>query len=880
MGQAGSGGRQFSPPLTPISQSMQVTRRAISVPITQHPSHAPTSSQDETPKPKNMESGSFKRRDISFSVPPVETPRSPVAAEVSSPRVRMKRVRTTSMGPPASPVTSSSRAKTVRRLPRPRQVRDEEKDEDESEDETNFLRMPASQPTPNKRMRSESQAVEELLGRDEPLPAPIAGNTRWSPSQESQSSAPLQPTSAQGMPPPSQQDEALPMRHDEPLPASVAEDPRPSPSQASQSSEAPSQPTPGQGMLPRREQDEAPAQVSRDGQVCGSSSQGSQSSVASSQQTPTKRIRSETKQTKALPVRCDELLQAPIAEDAGSSASQASQNSAAPSHPTRAQSMPPPSSSRSTPAQALKPPGPSQPTPARRVKSKSQPTKTLSERCDKALPAPLAKETRPSPSQASQSSVVALQSSMEPSQPTSDQSIQPPSSSQQTPTKRTMSESKQSGAPAPVRREGQVTRSSPSLGQVGGPSSSHEQRARLSPHQRGQSSAAPSQPTPARPPSSSQPPPARPPSSSQPTPDRRMRTRSQPAEAPAVLPNGQVAGSRSRSHQSQRGQSSVASQREPSHPTLAQDIRPSSLSQLTALAARRDEQVHPNPSQGSQSSGYLEAVHEPSSDTLRSEYFMMPVIDPPERWERTNSTSPERTRRTSRGSSTDSSLPLASPAKRKAAVLAEEKTRTLVIKARRSTTKDDDNVVVSAQRRSSTAIDVDAEDTSVIRPGARRLFRTQSASTVAPRSLAATSPPVVNAHAFSSLESILMPAMPSADASLEALAVDDVNGLAQAWLLISQTHTHVQLLNDRLQSTLSSLGISNRNDGSRLNAYRKQADRAARWANALARQTHIALRTGAKSIEVCEFPEAPPRNPRRTSSQRASIQSSQLPRTQ
>jgi hypothetical protein len=213
-------------------------------------------------------------------------------------------------------------------------------------------------------------------------------------------------------------------------------------------------------------------------------------------------------------------------------------------------------------------------------------------------------------------------------------------------------------------------------------------------------------------------------------------------------------------------------------------------------------------------------------------------------------------------------------------VLAEEKTRTLVIKARRSTTKDDDNVVVSAQRRSSTAIDVDAEDTSVIRPGARRLFRTQSAPTVAPRSLAATSPPVPNAHAFSSLESILMPAMPSADASLETLAVDDVNGLAQAWLLISQTHTHVQLLNDRLQSTLSSLGISNRNDGSRPNAYRKQADRAARWANALARQTHIALRTGAKSIEVCEFPEAPPRNPRRTSSQRASIQSSQLPRTQ
>jgi hypothetical protein len=133
-----------------------------------------------------------------------------------------------------------------------------------------------------------------------------------------------------------------------------------------------------------------------------------------------------------------------------------------------------------------------------------------------------------------------------------------------------------------------------------------------------------------------------------------------------------------------------------------------------------------------------------------------------------------------------------------------------------------------------------------------------------------------------------VPTIPSADASLEALALADANGLAEAWLLISQTHTHVQLLNDRLQSTLSSLGISRRNDGSRLNAYKKQADRGLRWANALARHIHIALRTGAKSIEVCQFPEAAPRQPRRTASQTtsqtasqtATLQSSQLLRTQ
>ncbi|KAI3492957.1 hypothetical protein L1887_42332 [Cichorium endivia] len=54
-----------------------------------------------------MASGSLKRRDISFSVPPTDITRGPVTAEASSPRVRLKRVRRTSMGPPASPHTST-----------------------------------------------------------------------------------------------------------------------------------------------------------------------------------------------------------------------------------------------------------------------------------------------------------------------------------------------------------------------------------------------------------------------------------------------------------------------------------------------------------------------------------------------------------------------------------------------------------------------------------------------------------------------------------------------------------------------------------------------------------------------------------------------------
>lgn len=698
------------------------------------------------------------------------------------------------MGPPASPHTSSSRAKPVRRLPRPWQVRDDEEDGDESQDEIDLLTIPASQPAPAKRISSESKRAE--------TPAPV--------------------------------------RHDEPLPTPVEEGAGTSASQTTQRSVPPSQQTPTKSKRPKSKQAEASVPVRGDD---------------SSQQTPAKRIKrlaSGSKQAEALP-GVDEPLPTPMAGDTGATASQASLSLVAPSQQTSAQRtrsesqwdetspacqddlLPAPVAghTRRSPSEESQSSASPQPTSAEGMRAGSQQAEALAVHHDEPLPAPAAGNIRPGPSQQSQSSVAPVQLTASP--PTPEQSMPRQSPPEQAAAQQKRSESQQAEAPT-MRRDGQLTRSSPS--------------------QRDQSSVAPLLPALAqgmRPPSSSQPAPVRPPSSSQPT-SARLRSSSQPTPDQSMQ-------SRSQGDK--------------------------------AHADRRDGQVRWNPRQESASSlvsGYLEAVLEPPSSAQKSEYFVMPTIHPPERWERKKTVSPERTGHPSPGGSTDSSLSRAGTPKRKAAALAEEKTRSLMVNyARLAARKGDDYTVVRVQRRPGTAIDVDAEDASVIGPGTRRLPRKQPASNqLSPRSFGPALPSELDAHASSSLASVLVPTIPSADASLEALALADANGLAEAWLLISQTHTHVQLLNDRLQSTLSSLGISRRNDGSRLNAYKKQADRGLRWANALARQIHIALRTGAKSIEVCQFPEAAPRQPRRTASQTtsqtasqtATLQSSQLLRTQ
>ncbi|GAC74461.1 hypothetical protein PANT_11d00065 [Moesziomyces antarcticus T-34] len=699
--------RQFSPPLTPVSQSTQVTKRAFSVPSAQLLTHAPTSSPDETPRRKSMASGSLKRRDISFSVPPTDITRGRVTAEASSPRVRLKRVRRTSMGPPASPPTSRSRAKPVRRLPRPWQVRDDEEEGDESQDEIDLLTIPASQPAPAKRIRSESKRAE--------TPAPV--------------------------------------RPDEPLPAPVDEGAGSSASQTTQRSVQPSQQTPPKLKRPKSKQAEASVPVRGDD---------------SSQQTPAKRIKrleSGSKQAEALP-GVDEPLPAPTAGDTGTTACQASLSLVAPSQQTSAQ----------------------------RTRSESQWDETSPACQDDLLPAPVAGHTRRSPSEESQSSASP--------QPTSAEGMR--AGSQQA---EALAVHHDEPLPAPAAANVR-------------PGHSLESQSSVAPVQLTASPPTPEQSIPG-----------------QNTPEQaaaqQKRSERQQAEALAMRRNGQLA----RSSPSQRDQSSGS----PSLPTLVQEYAKSKpTGQGTCRSSRRTSALGPKAGKcelgGIRLSGGRlgTAIERAEKRVLRN------ADDPPS-------------------------------GTRKAAALAEEKTRSLMVNyARLAARKGDDYTVVRVQRRPGTAIDVDAEDASVVGPGTGRLARTQPASNqLSPRSFGPALPSESDAHASSRFASELMPTLTSADTSLEALALCDVKGLVDAEMTIHVNQTRAQLHYDGLRSRLSSLGISHRSQENRIKASKKQADRALPWTHALATQLRTALQTGARSIEVGDFPEAPARDARRTASQRA-----------